>query len=262
LTKPNEFGIINLNGTDVICKYESDDDFRLVLSTEMLEPLVRWHHTVAVHGTGAQTLLHTMKRLCYHKKLTATINAVTSTCATCKISKKTSPQCGLLSPRHAVTAPWNEVHIDAIGSRTFKAALGTIPKTHTFYALTCIDPITNLVELKRHDLKVNLPDDGDETPAQPKAPTAAMSWKAFNEEWLCRYPKPNTILRDNGTEFIGHKFQLKAAANKIKTKHTTSYNPQGNSICERMPHKYFVPFLIQVLDLPTKSKPITSSTEL
>jgi len=98
LTKPDEFGIINLNGTDVICKYKSNDDFRLVLSTEMLEPLVRWCHTVTVHATGAQTLLHTMKRLCYHKNLTATINAVTSTCATCKISKKTSRQYGLLSP--------------------------------------------------------------------------------------------------------------------------------------------------------------------
>jgi len=69
LTNPDEFSIMNLNGTDVICKYESDDDFRLVISTEMLKPLVRWYHTVTVHATGAQTLLHTMKRLCYHKKL-------------------------------------------------------------------------------------------------------------------------------------------------------------------------------------------------
>jgi len=61
-----------------------------------------------------------------------------------------------------------------------------------------------------------------------------MSWKALNEEWLCRYPKPNTILHDNGTKFIGRKFQLKAATNEIKTKHTTLYNPQGNSICERI----------------------------
>jgi len=154
--------------------------------------------------------------------------------APCKISKKTSQQWGLLSPRDVITAPWNEVHIDTIGPWTFKAAIGTIPKTYTFYALTCIDPVTNLVELKHHGLNVNLPDDGDETPAQPMAPTAAMSWKAFNEEWLCRYPKPNVIPPDNGTEFIGHKFQLKAAANKIKTKHTTSYNPQGNSICAHM----------------------------
>ena len=170
LTNPDEFGIMNLNGTDVICKHESDDDLLLVLSTEMLEPLVRWYHTVTVHATGAQTLLDTMKQLCYHKKLTATINAVTSSCATCKISKKTSRQCGLLSPRHAVIAPWNEVHINTIGSFTFKAAIGTIPKTCTFYALTCIDPVNNLVELKRHDLNVNLPDDGDKPQPNPKLP--------------------------------------------------------------------------------------------
>ena len=100
LTIPNEFGIMNLNGTDVICKYESDDDFWLVLPTakEMLEPLLCWCHTITVHATGTQTILNTMKRLCYHKKLTATINAVTSSCATCKISKKTSRQHCLLSP--------------------------------------------------------------------------------------------------------------------------------------------------------------------
>mgnify|MGYP007080407909 CR=1 FL=1 len=63
LTNPDEFGIMNLNGTNVICKHESDDDFRIVLSTEMLEPLARWYHTVTVHANGAQTLLHAMKRL-------------------------------------------------------------------------------------------------------------------------------------------------------------------------------------------------------
>jgi len=51
LTKPDEYGIMNLNGTDVICKYESDDDFRIVISTEMLKPLVRWHHTVTAQST-------------------------------------------------------------------------------------------------------------------------------------------------------------------------------------------------------------------
>jgi len=61
-----------------------------------------------------------------------------------------------------------------------------------------------------------------------------MSWKAFNEEWLCQYPKPNVILNDNGTKFTGRDFQLKATANKIKTKHSTLYDPQGNSICKPM----------------------------
>jgi len=36
LTNPDEFGITNLNGTDVICKHESDDDFQLVLPQKCL----------------------------------------------------------------------------------------------------------------------------------------------------------------------------------------------------------------------------------
>ena len=42
------------------------------------------------------------------------------------------------------------------------------------------------------------------------------------------------VLHDNGTSFTGNDFQRPLAANHIESKTTTSYNPQGNSICERM----------------------------
>ena len=77
-TKPNEFGMLNLNGTDVVCKLEANDDFRICLTLEMLEKLVIWYHVTTVHATGAQTLPHAMNRLCYHPKPSATINKVAS----------------------------------------------------------------------------------------------------------------------------------------------------------------------------------------
>lgn len=181
-SQPESFGYQNLNGINVICKFVSSDDFRIVLTHEMLQNIVKWYHHVTVHATGAQTLLQTMNRLYYHPKLSTTISHVTSTCKTCKHNKKHSRQYGFLAARQAISSPWNEVHIDTIGPWSFKAATKTSPKTYKFYALTCIDPVTNLVELKRHDLNVSVPGDIDEQPAQPKGPTAKLSWKAFNEQ--------------------------------------------------------------------------------
>ena len=49
-----------------------------------------------------------------------------------------------------------------------------------------------------------------------------------------RYPRPNRCIHDNGGEFIGWEFQQKLQQHGIIDVPTTSRNPQGNSICERM----------------------------
>ena len=51
----------------------------------------------------------------------------------------------------------------------------------------------------------------------------------FNNEWLCRYPRPQKIIFDNGGEF---KQMFKAMCENfgIKTHPTSSYNPQANSV--------------------------------
>jgi hypothetical protein len=40
-------------------------------------------------------------------------------------------------------------------------------------------------------------------------------------------------MHDNGTEFIGHDFQQPLQKAGIKSRRSSVYNPQGNSICER-----------------------------
>ena len=53
---------------------------------------------------------------------------------------------GHLAPRNAPIIPWSEVHVDCI--RPWKVSL---PDNNTiqFYALMCIDPVTNLIEILR-----------------------------------------------------------------------------------------------------------------
>ena len=55
-----------------------------------------------------------------------------------------------------------------------------------FNALTCIDPVTNLVEIIRIENK-----------------TANHVARKFEECWINRYPRSNKCIHDNGGEFVG-----------------------------------------------------------
>ena len=64
-------------------------------------------------------------------------------------------------------------------------------------------------------------------------PDAATVMDAFYEAWLCRYPRPEQIGFDNGSEF---KQVFSDTCNNygIKQKPSTSHNPQANGILERI----------------------------
>ncbi len=86
-----------------------------------------------------------------------------------------------------------------------------------FNALTCIDPMTNLVELVRIE---------DKTYKHVK--------HKFKNTWLALFPHPRKCIHDQGGEFIGGPFQALLRKFRIKDTGTTSNNPQSNAICKRM----------------------------
>jgi transposase InsO family protein len=55
----------------------------------------------------------------------------------------------------------------------------------------------------------------------------------FHKNWPCLYPRPIQVTSDNGSEF---KSVFKEMCDNlgIKCRPTTSYNPQGNSVNERI----------------------------
>src|SRR6056300_956309 len=110
-------------------------------------------------------------------------------------------------------APWEEVAIDLIGPWTIKVR----GKVCEFSALTCIDTVSNLVELIRIDNK-----------------TSDHVRNKFTQTWLSRYPRPMRCVHDKGGEFIGSEFQWLLNMFSIKDIQSTAKNPQPNSICERM----------------------------
>jgi hypothetical protein len=58
--------------------------------------------------------------------------------------------------------------------------------------------------------------------------------KLFDNNWLCRYPRPSAVIYDNGKEFTGGEFQELLDSYAIKHAPTTVKNPQANGVVERM----------------------------
>ena len=104
-----------------------------------------------------------------------------------------------------------------IGPWTVKIAVAKKEFTKEVQALTIVDRATNWPEI---------------------APTVTKASKEIAEMtdriWLCRYPRPNRIIHDNGNEFTGFEFQELCSSYGIATVPTSVKNPRGNSPVERM----------------------------
>ena len=88
-----------------------------------------------------------------------------------------------------------------------------------FRALTCIKPVTNLIEI-----------------VYQSAATAKESWENFRNVWLSRYPRPFRCVHDNGSEFNGHDFQFPLGDAGIQSVPISSHTPTSNGIIETI-HK-------------------------
>ena len=122
---------------------------------------------------------------------------------------------GELATREVSLLPWSEIAVDTIGPWTLQIQNQRIE----FKALTMIDTVTNLVELVRLDNAL-----------------AAHVGLQFENTWLAQYPRPDVVIHDPGTEFIGYHFQQMLQRNGIHAQSTTVKNPQANAICEQMHH--------------------------
>jgi transposase InsO family protein len=80
-----------------------------------------------------------------------------------------------------------------------------------------IDMVTNLVEVVRIANK-----------------TSAHVAMQFENTWLSRYPRPLSVIHDQGGEFMGHESQHRLRVHQITSRPTTAKNPQANSVCERV----------------------------
>ena len=101
-----------------------------------------WYHLVLGH-CGGTSLYNTISRTFYLKGLQQ--KAKSLNCAVYQLNRPTDIQYGHLPERQADLVLWFSVAVDLIGPWKSNARNIEIE----FNALTCIDPVTNLVELIR-----------------------------------------------------------------------------------------------------------------
>ena len=63
--------------------------------------------------------------------------------------------------------------------------------------------------------------------------SASDCMKAFDDTWLCRYPRPEYLGYDGGSEFK-HVFEEMRLNFGMKKRQSSAYNPQANGIIERV----------------------------
>ena len=195
---------------------------RIVIPLPLVNNLIDWYHSNLGHP-GMNRMKATVKSFYYWKGMDREIEKHVKNCKECQKFKKTAVRpVGHVPLRtgRSVT-PWEKVHTDVIGPWGIDVKIldtGKIIK-RTISALTIICEATLWPEIK-FLVKNN-----------PKSVHIAY---AFDQEWLCRYPRPAVVVYDNGGEFCGSEFQELLRSYGIKGVPTTVRNPQSNGCVERI----------------------------
>ena len=214
-TSPDRYFTKDLENLPIICRRDTqniDTHWKIMIPNAMLEPLVKWYHEVTIHSTGMDRLEALIRRHFFHPNLRHVVRKVISNCKICPQVRVNSRPTGQLAPRNAPILPWYEVHVDFIGPWNVKVNEHDM----CFNALTCIDPVTNLIEI----IRLNGPK------------TAENARRLFENHWLARYPRPARIVHDHGPEFQGHDFQFPLDYAGIKAINISPNTPTANSIIE------------------------------
>ena len=116
-------------------------------------------------------------------------------------------------------APWATVHTDMVGPWKVQFRLSKTEQilTKEVKALTIVDRATAWPEF-----------------VAAKRFNSAYVTELFDFEWLCCYPRPITVIHDNGGEFTGNEFQEVLQSYGIEAVPTTVRHPRTNSFAERV----------------------------
>ena len=162
-------------GEELICLNR-----KIFVPTSLRRRVVEWYHTYLLHPGESRTEGTIMQYL-YWPNIRKTVKDIVSKCETCQKCKKQKLKYGHIPPKEAETIPWQHLCVDAIGP--YKIKRRGQPEL-TFRAITMIDPATGWFDM-----------------AIFKTGMADESANIVEQTWLTRYPLPEYITFDQGTEF-------------------------------------------------------------
>ena len=252
--------------TEVLCK-----DGKIVIPKLLQKRAVMWYHHYLQHP-GHTRLEETLKAAMYWKSMRSTVRSYVKKCHSCQFNKRRAKKFGKLPAKLVIQKPWAVLCVDLIGPYTLKGRDGT---QIDFMCLTMIDPATSwfeVVELPvvkhaqttpttrgKGKSTINTDYTVDKQTYFDKS-SSQISQLVYNT-WLCRYPRCQQIIYDNGSEFKLH-FAALCDSYGIKRKPTSVKNPQANAILERV-HQVLMNMLrTSELDMADSVEPEDISTFL
>jgi len=187
---------------------------KIVVPKVLQRSIVQWYHINLCHPGETRTE-QTIRQHFTWTNLRATVHDICSKCATCQTTKRSTQQYGLLPAKQADINPWDKLCVDMIGPYTIKNKKTN--STTTLQCVTMIDPATNWFEIQL-----------------VKEKDAGTIANIVEQTWLTRYPLPQELVYDRGTEFMGIFAKMVSGDYGIKRRPITVRNPQANSMIERI----------------------------
>ena len=179
------------------------------------EKIIEEIHNQLIHP-GINNLYCLLKDKFFIKNLKKIIIEITNKCVICSKNKVTKHKYGKLQNVFTVKNKNETVSLDLKGPIKTKH-FNTQIKEKYFYIFTASDILTRYTEIK---IIFNI-----------KSETIC---KALEEIWIKHNKAPENILTDQGRQFTSGNFKKMLDDYKINLKHTSAYNPTGNSITERI----------------------------
>ena len=209
-----KFAMRQFGNVELACRrHDNNDQYAIVVPAAIENDVIVWYHHVCGHSGETRTY-QTINNHLYIKNLKDKVATIVKQCEPCKRYKNAGAGYGELPPKDDESYLFDTVAVDNVGPWKI-----TVPNVGdiVFHAMTMIDIASTLCEIKRIESK-----------------ESAHMAMVFTNEWLSRYPRPNKIIFDQGTEFCGAAFQSMLIQNGIKPVPITAKNPQANAIVERL----------------------------
>ena len=187
---------------------------KIVIPRSLQKRVVDWYHTHLCHPGTTRTEA-TIRQHFYWKNLQKDVEETCRRCQICQKSKASLTKYGKLPIKQAESEPWERLHVDLIGPYKLNKQKGVKP----LRAVTMIDLATGWFEVREIDTK-----------------HAYNVANAVELAWLTRYPRPNIITYDKGTEFLAEFAKMVKNDYGLICKPITTRNPQSNAVLERI-HK-------------------------
>ena len=187
---------------------------KIVVPAKLQKRIVNWYHQTLCHPGETRTEA-TIGQHFYWEHMRRDVHKECSTCHLCQVTKRTKKKYGHLPAKEAECVPWEKLCVDMIGPYHIKRK-GR--RDLTLWCVTMIDPATGWFEIRQ-------------VPGTKRADVVA---NIIEQAWLTRYPWPQTVTFDRGTEFMAEFSEMLVTDYGIKKKPITKRNPQANAIVERV----------------------------